>query len=46
VNALRYPGVTLQEAQDKLQLFASVLGRFDGVHIRPLKPHIFVVQKR
>jgi surface carbohydrate biosynthesis protein len=39
----RFPGVSLDEARDKMARFRSILGRFDRVSIRPLGPHLYEV---
>jgi UDP-N-acetylmuramyl tripeptide synthase len=39
----RFPGVSLDEARDKIARFRTILGRFDRVSIRPLGPHLYEV---
>src|SRR6185295_19880091 len=39
----RFPGVSLEEARDKVGRFRTILGRFDAIGVRPLGPHLYEV---
>jgi surface carbohydrate biosynthesis protein len=43
INALRYPGVSLQETETKIGRFSSVLNRFPNLHVHHISDQIYCV---
>jgi len=41
----RFPGVTTEELERKIEYFARLLGRFQGLRVARISEHIFTISK-